>query len=571
MTEQAMRSIGYTTVAQRTPLVETAERLFRRAIEERTGIAPARSEEPSADIILDIRDGIGEEGFRIEGDSDGPVRITGNDERGLLYGIGKFLRTSRFKDGFCSPRPWRGTSVPQRKVRGIYFATHFHNWYHEAPVAEVTRYVEDLAFWGCNALVVWFDMHHYSGMDDPEARKMLVRLHAILATAQCVGIRPGLLVLANEAYSSTPAEFRATNKAGQHGYFAAPAGFYGVEICPNVPGGLDLILDWRAEVLEAFRDIAFEYFVIWPYDQGGCTCEKCAPWGVNGYLKTAEAVAHLARSRFPKARTVLSTWYFDHFVNGEWDGLRAAFRQRKPDWIDYLLIDDYGSFPRNPLELGIPGGFPVVGFAEISMVGMFPWGGFGANPRVRHWQAHHLSTRHLISGGFPYSEGIYEDMNKVLQLQLGWNPDLDTQDIVREYAAGHFHPDIADAVLSAVLMMEEHLGISMRDSGEGPRFDLGTPLAKAEACRDLMNRLDAGLPDTIRHTWRWRILWLRAALDAEMKQTGGNPGDLAATYWRELVELYHAHHAEGACHPPVAGGDPDVLKDGTINVDDPAG
>lgn len=549
-----MRTVTFHTLAMQTPLVVSAEQQLQRSIAERTGITPVWGDEASADILLDLRAGIGEEGFRIEGEASGPVRITGNDARGLIYGIGKFLRASRLESGAFTPGAWRGTSVPVRPVRGIYFATHFHNWYHVAPLEDVVRYVEELALWGCNALVVWFDMAIYSGIDDPAAQKMVARLHAILAAAQRVGIRPGLLVLANEGFSTTPAELRATN-AVQNGYFASPAGYYGVEVCPGAPGGLEFLLRRRREVIDAFGDIDFEYFLIWPYDQGGCTCAKCSPWGPNGYLKTAEAVAGVARTRFPKAKIVLSTWYFDHFVKGEWDGLRTAFAGRKPDWVDYLMIDDYGDFPKNPLVQGIPGGFPVVGFAEISMVGMFPWGGYGANPRPRHWQAHHLSTKHLISGGFPYSEGIYEDMNKVLQLQLAWDPDREATEIVREYAASHFSLSVADDVRAAVFMLEDDLHTAIKETAEGLRFEFGTPMAQAEACRELINRLDAALPDPIRRSWRWRILWLRATLDSELKQSGGSPTERAKSCWRELIEIYHAHNAVGACHPPqIADG-----------------
>ncbi|MFM8985952.1 MAG: hypothetical protein ACKONH_07840 [Planctomycetia bacterium] len=530
---QAMSAVTFRTLAPRTPLVEVAEEVLRR-----TGARPVSG---TADVILDIQAGIGEEGFRIEGDA--PVRITGNDDRGLLYGIGRFLRG-----------PWQGTSVPQRKVRGMYFATHFHNWYHDAPLPEVVRYVEELALWGCNALVVWFDMHHYQGLQDPDAVQMVERLRAILAAAQRVGIRPGLLVLANEAYATTPVEIRATNAKDQNGYFASPGGFYGVEICPNAPRGLEQILQLRSGVLDAFGDIAFEYFVIWPYDQGGCTCAKCAPWGTNGYLKTAEGVARLARERYPQAKIVLSTWYFDHFVHGEWDGMRAAFAGSKPEWIDYLLIDDYGDFPKNPLEHGIPGGFPVVGFAEISMVGMSPWGGFGANPRPRHWQKHHQSTRDLLGGGFPYSEGIYEDANKVLQLQLGWDPGRDTREILREYAAAHFSPAEADGIVEAMWMMEDLCGLSLEETADGVRFRHWNPPVKAEACFELVSRIDRGLSEGIRRSWRWRILWLRAALEAEIKRTGGKPSERATGYFRELIELYHARNAEGACHPPEPDG-----------------
>ena len=545
-----MNAITFETIVKRTPLVQAAELLLQRTIEERTGVAPSKGEKPSAGIILNIKDGMGEEGFRIEGDPDGPVCITGNDERGLLYGIGKFLRISRFGNRSFSSGSWRGTCVPQKKVRGMYFATHFHNWYHDAPVEEIVRYVEELALWGCNALSVWFDMHHYKGIDDPDARKMLGRLHAILEAADRVGIRAGLNMIANEGYSSSPVELRADWTDGHDGYFRPPGGHYHVEICPNTPGGLELILKWRDEMLEAFCDIRLEYFWIWPYDQGGCTCAKCAPWGSNGFLEVAEPVAQLVRSRFPRAKIVLSTWYFDHFVKGEWNGLETSFSRNEPDWIDYLMIDDFGGFPQYPLEHGVPGGFPAVSFPEISMEGMSPWGGFGANPRPLYWQAYHLKTRDLVSGGFPYSEGIFEDLNKVLMLQWGWDPSRDAEDIIREYAASYFSPDIADDVLSAVLMMEEDHGIHTKKEEDGFIY-CTSPLPRAEACLDLMSRTDAELPDNIRHSWRWRILWLRAALDAELKCTGGKPSDLSEMYLKELVEIYHAHNAEGSVRPPV--------------------
>ncbi len=539
--------------ATKQALASEAERLLCRMIETGTGIVPLRSEGATADVVLDVQAGIGEEGFRIEGEAGGPVRITGNDGRGLIYGVGKFLRDSRLEQDAFTPGTWRGVSVPQKKVRGMYFATHFHNWYHDAPIEDIVRYVEDLALWGCNALTVWFDMHHYSGIDDPEAQKMVDRLHAILAAAQAVGIRPGLLVLANEAYTTTPDALRATNAKDQNGYFASPAGFYGMEICPNTPGGIELILDWRTSVLNAFSDIRFEYFVIWPYDQGGCTCAQCAPWGLNGYLKTAESVARMVRERFSTAKIVLSTWYFDRFVKGEWAGLQEAFAKKKPDWVDYLMIDGYWDFPAYPLEHGVPGGFPALNFAEISMATMFPWGGFGANPWPRKWQADYRKTKHLLDGGFPYSEGLYEDLNKVLQFQFGWSPDREASDIVREYAAGYFGPDQADDIVEAVLMMDEMSGLSMEETPEGLRFRHWNPPAKAEVCFAIMDRVDRELPEGVRRSWRWRILWLRAALDAEIKRTGGLPSEAAAGYFRELVELYHAHQAEGAVHPPVIG------------------
>lgn len=501
------------------------------------------------DVILGICPGIGAEGFRIEDGGDGRARIVGNDENGLLYGVGKHRREPG----------WRGTSVPEKPVRTIYFATHFHNFYHDAPIADVCRYIEELALWGCNTLTVWFDMHHYTGLDDPAAQAMVERLRAMLRAAEGVGMRPGLMLLANEAYSTSPAELRADWTAGHDGYFAPPGGHYHVEICPNQPGGLELILRWRGEMLDAFADVNLGFLVIWPYDQGGCTCAKCAPWGANGFLTVAEPLARLLRQRYPAAKLVLSTWYFDRFTTGEWEGLSQAFAAGAPDWVDYLLADDCQGFPEYPLAHGFPGNLPAVNFPEISMHGMSPWGGFGANPRPRHWQDYWQTVGNRLAGGFPYSEGIFEDFNKVLHLQLNWDGGRGTRDIAREYAAAEFSPAVADAVVEALFALEagmahglDRRGIEtvMADGGwDGfadplPRIYVLPAAGDPARVWQTMQRVDAQLPPVRRAAWRWRVLYLRAQLDDALRHSEGRPTAESDRCFEELARIYHADRAE---------------------------
>ena len=221
------------------------------------------------------------------------IRISGADARGVLYGVGKFLRTSGYTPEGLVPSAWQGTSVPQKPVRGIYFASHFHNYYHEAPEADIVRYVEQLALWGTNVLAVWFDMHHFCGMQDPAAQAMLERLRIILRAAKEIGIGTGLVTIGNEGYANSPMELRADWTAGHDGYHHQPGGHYHVELCPSKPGAIDLMLRTQAERLDAFADIGIDYVWIWPYDQGGCTCSECRPWGVNGFLRVAEPLARL--------------------------------------------------------------------------------------------------------------------------------------------------------------------------------------------------------------------------------------------------------------------------------------
>jgi hypothetical protein len=264
---------------------------------------------------LEIAPGIGSEGYMIADNPMGGIRIVGNDDRGLLYGVGKFLRTSTYgADGF-TPGRWRGKSIPQKKVRGIYLAMHFHNFYHEASVKEITSYIEDLSLWGVNALTVWYDMHDFDGIDDPAAQNMIGRLRAIFQAARSVGMDTGLMLVANEANNNSPMEMRAVGRgrgACTH-----------VEFCPHKPGARDLLLKQFSQEFDSFSTVGVNYVIIWPYDSGSCSCEFCKPWGSNGFLYIARPIAELARRSFPHVKVVLSTWMFD---GTEWNGISSAFR-----------------------------------------------------------------------------------------------------------------------------------------------------------------------------------------------------------------------------------------------------
>jgi len=525
---------------KRTPLVEKTAALFTRALAERAGLAVTAAADGAspADLTLTIGPGPGTDGFAIAPDGRGGWTVTGHDERGLLYGVGRFLHNGRFAFGAFTPGTWQGTDVPRLAVRGMYFATHFHNFYHDAPLEAVCRYVEDLALWGCNALTVWFDMHHYTGTDDPAAQAMIRRLHAILHAANGVGMGAGLLVLANEAYSTSPVSLRA--EPFPHHYH--------VEVCPTRPGGLDLILKWRRETFAAFADLNLEHFWIWPYDQGGCKCPDCKPWGGNGFVRNAEAVGRLARQVFPRAKTIISTWEFGYWEGDpEWARFYEVMAGA-PDWADYIMAEGHGDFPPYVLQHGKPGGLPLLNFPEISMSGMSPWGGFGANLQPARLQKVWTSCAPLLSGGFPYSEGIFEDLNKVVCLQLYWNPARSVKAIVRDYAAAEADPAVADDVAQAVYRLEQNMNHGFDTQAAAP-YRMPA-VREPQVPFDLLDGARRRLVPAAQAAWRWRLLWLRAALDLELTRSGGQPTDLTDGWFDEISLISHADGADwSVCIP----------------------
>jgi hypothetical protein len=512
-----------------------AGEILARRITQRSGARIVRQGAAELTIELHLDSAIGAGGFRIEGGPGGPIRIAGSDASGLISGCGKLLRSSRFDAGGYTPGLWRGTSVPVCPVRGTYLATHFNNWYEAAPISQVEEYLEDLALWGVNAVDVCFPQWQYEGFDDPEAQKSIARLNQILQTAHATGMKVELGTVGAEGFRSSPKDLLSTpvpDPLGRRGHF-------GVNLCPNNPAAHAVILADFERLMDRFAGTGLDYVGFWPYDEGGCGCSKCWPWGARGFPTISRELSRIARRKFPTIKIILSTWLYDTPPAGEWAGL-AEFLAKDKSWVDYILADSHEDFPRYPLEKGVPGGLPLLNFPEISMWGQDPWGGYGANPLPARLQRLWNETERKLAGGFPYSEGIYEDMNKAICSQLYWNPDRPTMETVREYAAYEYSPDAVDPVARAVEIMESnhlrnHIG---PDAPEALRL-------LEEASESLTPQALAG--------WRWRILYLRALVDAELLGTGGKlEGQTLKRAFEELTTIYRAEHSHSMpIHPPV--------------------
>ncbi|MCC6424461.1 MAG: hypothetical protein IT447_13375 [Phycisphaerales bacterium] len=486
------------------------------------------------------------ESFVIELPAANSAVIRGLDKLGILYGAGRFLRDCTFHEQGFSTGLWTGTSRPAKPVRGIYLATHFHNYYHDAPVEQIIEYLEELALWGFNVVQVWFDMHHYTDIDDPKARRMIDRLKRILVGARRIGMRVCLVNLGNEAFADSPVELRADFNTGRS--------IYRCELCPSKPKARELLLQWFNEVLDAFAEVQPDFIAFGPYDQGGCACGNCAPWGSNGYLKICEAKARLLKSRWPDAKVILSTWLFDlEHDQGEWRGLADVFA-RGVDWCDYIQADSHTNYPEFPLTQGVPGHLPLLNFPEISMWEMHPWGGFGANPLPSRFQRLWQTVKSEVSGGFPYSEGLFEDINKVLCARFYWDPDRSADSILREYIAYEYSPDVVEEVIEAIDILEANHNHSWYVDWRLCR-QIRRPIRFRKDPRrayELIKQADARLTANARGRWRWRILYLRALIDQELAPYEGYWGnEVCESAFEELTEIYHAQKAETTLAPPT--------------------
>jgi hypothetical protein len=515
------------------PISGEALRILKRVLKDR-GVASVEAPAASAQLLLDVAPGPGVQGYRIE-DAGRAIRIVGHDPRGLLYGVGRFLHTSSFSDAGFLPGTWRGTTRPDCSFRGLYTAHNFHNWYREAPVADLERYVEDLALWGLNALVVPCCTNPHS----PASvlyESMIPKQVQWLKSARKLGIRVGLLSTSvidrvpDPAYAAVPVPDANPPRRGN----------IGDRVCLTHPEGIRVMREHLDRVMAMYEGVGLDFVTAFPYDEGGCGCSGCYPWGAKGYVRFCKMFGELARARYSGCELIAGTWCFDvrEEPDGEFDGFDAAVRA-EPGWCSRVMTDAHEDFPAWPLQHGSPGGLPMINFAEISMWGRWPWGGSGANPFPRRLERIWKQSRHLMDGGLPYSEGRFEDINKVTCLRLFWDKEAKADAIAREYAVAEFGPAAAGAVSEAIRLLEENYPVNPPDA------------ARAGQALKLLESVERCMPASARIDWRWRLLLMRAIIDVE---TAAQPNVVTVrrnAAYEELIDINCAYVALCAVCPPA--------------------
>jgi hypothetical protein len=410
------------------------------------------------------------EGFGIATDMSVERRpvlwIVGADPRGALFGVGKLLRTLECRRGsVVLTSPLDVTEAPTRPIRGHQLgfratANSYDAWQPE----QYDRYIRELALFGTNAI------ENIPLQDDrPTAGgyprdKMNVEISRICA-------KYGL-----DHWIWTPAAFDLKDQAR------------------------------RAAALDEFRKV----FTALPHltdvfvpggDPGDNPPELVIP-----FLKDLQ---RLLAASHPNARIWLSMQGFSQF---EQDAVYRWIEIERPAWFAGIAAGP-SSPPLADIRARLPRPYRIRDYPDIthSVRCQFPvpwWdpafaftlGRECVNPRpVFH--ARIIRDTGVFTDGFvTYSDGVHDDVNKVLWSSLGWNPRADINTIVRDYCRLFFGPDMADAAASGVFALERNWEGALATNGS------------VDGTYALWAGLDAKHPE-LRANWRWQLCLLRAHYD----------------------------------------------------------
>ncbi|MCP4211915.1 MAG: hypothetical protein GY764_10620 [Halieaceae bacterium] len=468
-------------------------RVFESQLYQRCGARVQRGTGGEVVVELEIGSGGAEDGYTISDRPEGGVLITGNNHRGLLYGVGKFLRSSQYEDAESNatfiPGDWRGSSAPVQAHRAVYWWTHIGPRWRNAQLENIRIDVEEMGLWGANVIAGCFPVQGgygsipgYSGFDDPKLAGLLLRMETMMKTAKELGLKTCLFIAPNTAYSGAPKSILATphqNKCG---------GNHGVNVCPSTPEGERYLLEQWEGVLKHFKAIGVDELVFWPYDEGGCACERCRPWGGNGFLRISRAIKEMADTLYPGVKIALSTWCFDKDPSARNETeMLAQTLERDNSWVDYIMPDYRvpGYFPEKMIENGVPGNLPAINFAEISM----KWHGWnnanrGLSPNPKKVAAMWALTKDKYKGGIiPYCEHIYTDADMVMMAQLSWAPERPASEVLWEYTKYEFSGAHTASIIDAIKQNEAG------NTGQAAQ---------------ILKSVEPKLTSYQRDSWRWR-------------------------------------------------------------------
>ena len=416
------------------------------------------------------------EGYELSrGESAGaPVLwVRGADDRGVLFGVGRLLRSLELDRGHAAlpSNPLPIATSPDKPIRGHQLGYRPKcNSYDGWTVALWEQYIRDLAVFGCNSI----ELIPPRSDDDPESphfplpqMRMMVEMSRICAD---YGLDVSVWYPAMDEDYSRPETVA----------FA--------------------LREW-ADVL---RQLPRLDVVFVPGGDPGHTPPR-------HLLPLLEKQAASLRRFHPKVRMWVSPQSFD----GE--GLAEFYRlvEAQPSWLGGIVYGPQVRVPIAELRARVPARYPIRDYPDIthSRHCQYPvpeWdlayalteGRESINPRPTQMASIYRATTLRHAAGFiSYSEGCNDDVNKAVWSALGWDPSVEIPGVMRDYARYFISPRQGDSFAAGLLELERNwIG----------RLATNTGIARTW---DRFNTMQARATPQEKLNWRFQQAVYRAAYD----------------------------------------------------------
>lgn len=466
-------------VASRVLIEEIA---LRAGVELREGESPGAGPRVSIEVapagsseFADLR----AEGYALlaspppAGSSAPAVRIVGADARGALFGVGRLLRELELrpaKDGAPAVVRLRGPlairTSPAYPIRGHQLgyrnrANSWDAWTRE----QFDRHIRELAFFGNNAI------ENIPFQDESVAPHMKFSREELNRVMSEICAKYG-----QDYWVWTPADFDLNDAALRADAIAKHERLYAD--CPRLDG------------------------VFFP---GGDPGDN----DVDLVLPFLEDLAPRLAARHPNAGIWISLQGFDR------DNVERFYKhveERRPKWLAGVVCG-----PSSPsiasTRARLPREYKLRHYPDITHTVRcqypVPWwdpafartlGRECVNPRPVAQATIHNAFAPYTDGFVSYSDGVHDDVNKIVWNAMAWDPESDVREVLIQYGRVFMgHEGLPpEAVADALLALERNW--------VGPAAENGAIPIVADGI--------AAFGDAGRDNWRWQMVELRAYYDA---------------------------------------------------------
>jgi hypothetical protein len=441
----------------------------------RAETSPMRPHLPPSPAAGDAREGYAIRTLDgVRGRSAPTLLVAGNDDRGVLFGVGRLLREVRTKQGKVAlPGPIERVEAPRYPLRGHQLGYRPKtNSYDAWDLPQWERYIRDLALFGTNAIEL-IPPRSDDDADSPHFPRppleMMVGMSKICAD---YGLDVWIWYPAMDPDYSDP---------------------------KTVKSALE---EWA----EVFRRLPRIDAVFVPGGDPGHTQPK--------YLMALLEKQTASLRRFhPDAQMWVSPQGFSAPWLDEFVGLMKA----EPSWLSGVVYGPQVRVSLPELRKALPSRYPIRDYPDIthSLRCQYPvpdWdvayalteGRETINPRPKDESAIFHAFADRTIGFITYSEGCNDDVNKVIWSALGWDPSADLLDVLREFGRCLIGLNDADADAFARGLF------ALEQNWRGPLLSNTSVTTTLEQFRALERRV----PPRVLASWRFQQALYRAYFDA---------------------------------------------------------
>src|ERR1035437_6250209 len=419
------------------------------------------------------------EGYRLcvrKAEHNPAVVILGNDERGVLFGVGNLLRELRMERGSVSLRADLDiTTAPKYPLRGHQLGYRPKcNSYDAWDLAVGEQYFRDLAVFGCNAIEL-IPPRSDDDADSPHFPRPPMEMRQGMA--------------------------RLADSYGLDVWIWYPAMDKDYADATTVESALR---EWS----EVFSKLSRIDAVFVPGGDPGHTQPKVLMALLE---KQAENLHHY----HPKAQMWVSPQSFDQ----SWlDEFIDILKREQPSWLSGVVFGQQVRISLPRLRELVPAKYPIRHYPDIthSRQCQYPVADWDVayalteareciNPRPEAEAAIFRKTQPFTVGFLSYSEGCNDDVNKFIWSGLGWDPEARVVDILRQYSRYFIGERYADDFAQGLLVLERNW--------EGPLLAND----RVDCTLTQFQALERGASPADLKNWRFQQALFRAYYDAYVR------------------------------------------------------